>query len=101
MRRVNAFKDSDLKAVVSSIMQDKKDVLITCPAAFRLHHAMLGGLMLHTISIVRMAEEICKIYPNIDKDLLLSGAILHDVAKTWEFELSKSGLVKVTQQKAN
>lgn len=94
MRRVNAFKDSDLKAVVSSIMQDKKDVLITCPAAFRLHHAMLGGLMLHTISIVRMAEEICKIYPNIDKDLLLSGAILHDVAKTWEFELSKSGLVK-------
>lgn len=94
MRRVNAFKDSDLKAVVSSIMQDKKDILITCPAAFRLHHAMLGGLMLHTISIVRMAEEICKIYPNIDKDLLLSGAILHDVAKTWEFELSKSGLVK-------
>lgn len=94
MRRVNTFKDSDLKAVVSSIMQDKKDILITCPAAFRLHHAMLGGLMLHTISIVRMAEEICKIYPNIDKDLLLSGAILHDVAKTWEFELSKSGLVK-------
>ncbi len=94
MRRVNAFKDSDLKAVVSSIMQDKKDILVTCPAAFRLHHAMIGGLMLHTISIVRMAEEICKIYPNIDKDLLLSGAILHDVAKTWEFELSKSGLVK-------
>lgn len=94
MRRVNAFKDNDLKAVVSSIMQDKKDILITCPAAFRLHHAMIGGLMLHTMSIVRMAEEICKIYPNIDKDLLLSGAILHDAAKTWEFELSKSGLVK-------
>ncbi len=94
MRRINAFKDNDLKAVVSSIMQDKKDILITCPAAFRLHHAMLGGLMLHTMSIVRMAEEICKIYPNINKDLLLSGAILHDVAKTWEFEFSKTGLVK-------
>lgn len=94
MKRVNAFKDNDLKAVVSSIMQDKKDILITCPAAFRLHHAMLGGLMLHTMSIVRMAEEICKIYPNINKDLLLSGAILHDAAKTWEFEFSKTGLVK-------
>ncbi len=94
LRRVNAFSDNDLKAVVSSIMNDKKDILITCPAAFRLHHAMLGGLMLHTISIVRMAEEICKIYPNIDKDLLLSGAILHDVAKTWEFELNNTGLVK-------
>jgi len=94
MRRINAFEDNDLKAVVSSIMQDKKDILITCPAAFRLHHAMLGGLMLHTMSIVRMAEEICKIYPNVNKDLLLSGAILHDVAKTWEFEFSKTGLVK-------
>lgn len=94
MKRVNAFSDHDLKAVVSSILQDKKDILITCPAAFRLHHAMIGGLMLHTMSIVRMAEEICRIYPNINKDLLLSGAILHDVAKTWEFEFSKTGLVK-------
>ena len=94
MRRVNAFKDEELKSIVSRIMSDKKDQLITCPAAFRLHHAMIGGLMLHTISIVRMAEEISKIYPNINRELLLSGAILHDVAKTWEFELSKTGLVK-------
>jgi 3'-5' exoribonuclease len=55
---------------------------------------MVGGLMYHTMSIVRMAEEICKIYPNINKELLLSGAILHDVAKTWELETSQSGLVK-------
>ncbi len=94
MKRINAFQDRDLKAIVSSIMRDKKDILITCPAAFRLHHAMLGGLMLHTMSIVRMAEEICRIYPNVNKELLLSGAILHDVAKTWEFEFSKTGLVK-------
>lgn len=94
LNRVNAFKDSDLKRIVLSILEDKKDLLVSCPAAFRLHHAMVGGLMLHTISIVRMAEEICKIYPNIDKELLLSGAILHDTAKTWEFELSKTGLVK-------
>lgn len=92
--RVNSFKDNDLKRIVLKIMDDKKDLLVTCPAAFRLHHAILGGLMLHTISIVRMAEEICKIYPNIDRELLISGAILHDAAKTWEFELSKSGLVK-------
>lgn len=94
INRVNAFKDDDLKNIVLEILNDKKDLMITCPAAFKLHHAIVGGLMLHTISIVRMAEEICKIYPNIDKELLLSGAILHDVAKTWEFELSKTGLVK-------
>lgn len=94
MRRVNAFKDEELKSIVTRIMNEKRDQLITCPAAFRLHHAMIGGLMLHTISIVRMAEEISKIYPNINRELLLSGAILHDVAKTWEFQLSKTGLVK-------
>ena len=94
MRRVNAFKDEDLKKIVLKIMNDKKEQLINCPAAFRLHHAMIGGLMLHTVSIVRMAEEICKIYPNINRELLLSGAILHDTAKVWEFTLNKTGLVK-------
>lgn len=94
MKRVSAFKDDELKAIVTKILEDKKDMLVTCPAAFRLHHAMVGGLMLHTISIVRMAEQICTIYPNINKELLVSGAILHDVAKTWEFTFAKSGLVK-------
>lgn len=94
VKRVQAFEDADIKNIVLSMLNDKKDLLINCPAAFRLHHAMLGGLMLHTISIVRMAEEICKIYPNINKELLLAGAILHDTAKTWEFQLSKTGLVK-------
>lgn len=92
--RVNAFEDEDLKAIVNKIIDERKDKLITCPAALRLHHAMLGGLMYHTMSIVRMAEEICKIYNNVDKDLLLAGAILHDVAKTWEFETGSTGLAK-------
>lgn len=94
LKRAEAFKDPDFKAITTAILNKKKDLLINCPAAFKLHHAMIGGLMLHTMSIVRMAEEICRIYPNINKDLLLAGAILHDVAKTWEFSLGKTGLVK-------
>ena len=94
MKKVAAYEDADFKALVTDIMERKKDVLVTSPAAYRLHHAMVGGLMLHTMSIVRMAEQICKIYPNINRELLLSGAILHDAAKTWEFTFSKTGLVK-------
>ena len=94
LKRAEAFKDPDFKAITTAILNEKKDLLTNCPAAFKLHHAMIGGLMLHTMSIVRMAEEICRIYPNINKDLLLAGAILHDVAKTWEFSLGKTGLVK-------
>lgn len=93
-KRVASFENKKLQAIVTKIIDDKHDLLIKYPAALRLHHAMLGGLLYHTMSIVRMAEEICKIYPNINKDLLLSGAILHDVAKTWELEPAKTGLVK-------
>ena len=92
--RVEKFENENLKAIVSAIIDEKKDKLITCPAALRLHHAMLGGLMYHTMSIIRMAEEICKIYTNINTELLLSGIILHDVAKTWELEEGKTGLAK-------
>lgn len=90
--KVNNFADSELKAIVTRIMLDNKEALEVYPAAYRLHHAMVGGLMLHTASIVEMAEKICTIYPNINRELLLSGAILHDVAKTFEMSTSKSGL---------
>lgn len=94
MKRVNAFSDSELQAIVSRLLSEHKSKLITYPAALRLHHAMVGGLLYHTMSIVRIAEEICKIYDNINKDLLLSGIILHDIAKTWELEAGPSGLAK-------
>lgn len=92
MEKVNAFTDSELKAIVSRIMLANRESLEVYPAAYRLHHAVVGGLMLHTASIVEMAEKICTIYPNIDRELLLSGAILHDVAKTFEMKTSKTGL---------
>ena len=50
-KRVEAFRDEDLKAIVLSIIDDKKDKLVTYPAALRLHHAIVGGLMYHTMSI--------------------------------------------------
>lgn len=92
--KVETFENQELKAIVLKIIGDKKELLCSCPAALKLHHAVVGGLMYHTMSIIRMAEEICKIYPNINRELLLSGAILHDVAKTWELEIGASGLAK-------
>jgi 3'-5' exoribonuclease len=92
--RVEKFENANLRRLVLSIIDENRDKLVYYPAALKLHHAMLGGLMFHTMSILRMAEEICKIYPNINRELLLSGVILHDVAKTWELETSKTGLAK-------
>lgn len=92
LNKVNNFSDNELKAIVSHIMLKNRTELEVYPAAYRLHHAIVGGLMLHTASIVEMAEKVCQVYPNINRELLLSGAILHDVAKTFEMQTAKSGL---------
>lgn len=90
--KVNRFNDNELKEIVTHIMLENREKLEVYPAAYKLHHAVVGGLMLHTASIVEMAEKVCTVYPNINRELLLSGAILHDVAKTFEMSTSKSGL---------
>ncbi len=92
LKKVNEFKDEELKAIVKDIMLTNREALEIYPAAYRLHHAIVGGLMLHTASIVEMAEKTCEVYPNINRELLLSGAILHDVAKTFEMQTGKTGL---------
>lgn len=57
----------------------------TAPAAKHMHHAYLGGLLEHTLSLTLLADRIGDHYGGIDRDLLLTGAILHDIGKTREF----------------
>ncbi len=87
------FKDEEIKNVVLSMLSDNKEQILTFPAAEKLHHAMTGGLLYHTLSIVRLAECVCSIYPCVDRELLLAGAILHDIAKLREYSLSPAGVV--------
>ncbi len=89
---VETFDDVEIKELVKTILMKYEDKLIYWPAAFKLHHAMRGGLLYHTLSIIRLAENACKIYPTLDRDLLLGGAILHDIAKIDEFEVSSTGM---------
>jgi 3'-5' exoribonuclease len=63
------------------------------------HHAYLGGLLEHTVAVATLALELCTLHPRLDRDLLLSAAILHDLGKTREFsygaeiERSREGLL--------
>lgn len=93
IRLVNEFEDEELKKVVLSMLRDNQERILTFPAAEKLHHAMTGGLLYHTLSIVRLAECVCNIYPCIDRELLLSGAILHDIAKMREYTVNGAGIV--------
>lgn len=90
----NSFSDNALKLIVTEILSDNREALLYWPAAFKLHHAIRGGLLMHTLSIVRLCEGVCKIYPFIDRELLLSGAILHDIAKLSEFNVGNTGIAE-------
>lgn len=86
------FEDGELKTIVTAILKDNRMCLLYWPAAFKLHHAIRGGLLFHTLSIVRLAQKVCEVYPFVDRDLLISGAILHDIAKLSEFEVAETGI---------
>ena len=90
--KVNAFEDEDLKKLVLHIYEKKKDELMFWPAAYRLHHAVRGGLLMHTLSIVKLCEGLCNVYPFVNKDLLIAGAVLHDIAKTTEYDVAETGI---------
>ncbi|MDO4304807.1 MAG: HD domain-containing protein [Bacillota bacterium] len=56
-------------------------------AAKTVHHGFVGGLLQHTLSVVRLCEYYCQAYPLLNKDLLISAAMCHDIGKTRELSL--------------
>lgn len=70
-----------LKDIVIEIYNKYKNHFYIHPAATKFHHAYVGGLAYHTLNMLRIAEQMCIIYPYLNEDLLLAGIIIHDVAK--------------------
>lgn len=95
------FEDEELKELVLALYQDNREALLYWPAAFKLHHAIRGGLLMHTLSIVRLCERVCEVYPFVDRDLLLAGAMLHDISKLEEFQVDKTGLAEGYSMEGN
>ncbi len=93
MNIIASVKDDELKRITYALVKDREDAILHWPAAFKLHHAIRGGLLYHTLSIIKLASAVCSIYPSVDKDLLFCGAIVHDLCKIDEFDLSPAGLV--------
>jgi len=81
-----------LRALMATVWADEALVrdFIRAPAAEKLHHAYLGGLLEHTLGVVQNADAILKRYPKLDRDLLLLGAFWHDLGKTRELAYAQS-----------
>ena len=84
-RLLDTIKDADYYLIVSKIYEDYHDKLFFFPAAVRNHHNYERGLMTHTISMAQISEFLCDHYKNLNHDLLLAGALLHDLGKIIEF----------------
>ena len=84
--------DEDLKRLVFSFLDDERigPAFKSAPAAKRLHHAWLGGLLEHVVTLVRVCLATVPFYPEVDADLLVTGAILHDMGKVRELEWKSS-----------
>jgi 3'-5' exoribonuclease len=80
------IEDKQLKAIVDEFLNDAEIMkkFIVAPAAMGFHHAWIGGLLEHTVSVLELALVVCPKYPDIDQDLVLAGLFLHDIAKTVE-----------------
>ena len=89
---VDSFSDVGLQKLVRHILEPKRVRLLICPAAVKLHHAVCGGLLYHTLSIARLAEGVCTVYPFLNRDLLLTGVLLHDIAKLDELQVEETGI---------
>ena len=93
MNVIASVEDEELKTLTYALVKDREKDILTWPAAFKLHHAIRGGLLYHTLSILKLAEGVVKLYPSVDKDLLYCGIIVHDLCKIDEFDLNPAGLV--------
>jgi len=93
---VREIYDAGLRALCERLLRDKavRSGLRKAPCGIRgessrsggaRHHAYLGGLLEHTVSVTSMAVELCSVHPRLDRDLLICSSILHDMGRTREF----------------
>ena len=89
---VAAFCDDDLRRLVLAFLDDEEigPAFRVAPAAKVLHHAWISGLLEHVLALVKVLKAVAPFYPEVNEDLLLTGAILHDIGKVKELSWKTS-----------
>jgi 3'-5' exoribonuclease len=89
---LRSIGDPHLRALAECFLMDADFIAAFCkaPAGVRMHHAYLGGLLEHVVSLLEAADRIAPVYPELNRDLLLMGTFLHDVGKVRELAFDRS-----------
>lgn len=94
LQLVDHIQSAPIKQLVLNTLNDPsiKTLLLKSPAAKSIHHVKVGGLLEHILSISQLMLFVAKQYPHLNLDLLLFGAIFHDLGKIWELEWTNKGI---------
>ncbi|HDD53508.1 MAG TPA: HD domain-containing protein [Thermosulfidibacter takaii] len=85
LQMVEEVGDPDYQAVLKFFFSPRElEELVEVPGGKRVHHAYVGGLLHHLLSVARACLEMVSLYPRLDRDLLIAGALLHDIGKAKE-----------------
>ena len=87
-----SVRDKNLRQLLDSFFDDNEFMILfrLAPAAKRVHHAYLGGLAVHTLSVLRLLRSMQSVYEFLNVDLLITAGILHDIGKIEEYTYKKS-----------
>lgn len=87
----NEIQAPPIKQLILDSLQDDeiKQLILKAPAAKSIHHAKAGGLLEHVVSICKVMKMIASHYSYLNYDLLVFGAIFHDLGKVWELEINR------------
>lgn len=86
------IEDEKLRELVRLIISESGERILTYPAAVQNHHSLRSGLLYHTLTMLKAGEKLMEIYKFLNKDLLLAGIILHDIAKLDEISANDLGI---------
>ena len=93
IRAADHIADKDLRLITCELLDRAGDQLLTFPAAKQMHHAERSGLLHHMTTMLRTANAIMSVYPQLNPSLLTAGVIVHDLAKIDEMDADTLGLV--------
>jgi 3'-5' exoribonuclease len=86
-KELKTIQNEPLKKLLASFFNDAElvNMYMHSPSAISRHHNYVGGNLEHTVGVVRLCQNISEMYPSVNKDLLLCGALLHDIGKLKEY----------------
>ena len=89
---VGSVREPHLGKILDGFFGDEEFMrgFAAAPASIQLHSAALGGLLHHTLNVAGICLKVCELYPNLDRDLVLTGALLHDIGKIASFKVTSN-----------